>query len=45
MDVLVVTKRCHEATKLVMGLHHKSLKVVELMIEFHHGSVGMVKLM
>ena len=36
MDVLVMTKRCREVMKLVMGLRHKSLKVMEFMMELHH---------
>ena len=33
-----MNKRCFEEVKLVMGLHHKCIKVVEFMILLHHGS-------
>ena len=36
MDVPIVSKRCFEVVKLVMGLHRESLKVVVFMMELHH---------
>ena len=38
MDILVVHEGFFELVKLVMRLHHVILKVVEFMMEFHHGS-------
>ena len=39
MDVLIVIKRCYEMVKLKIELHHRSLKVVEFMKEFHYKSL------
>ena len=36
MDVPVVTKRCLKMVKLVITLHHGSLKVVEFIIKYHY---------
>ena len=38
-DGLIVSKRYPRVVKLEMGLHHKSLKVMEFMIELHHESL------
>ena len=40
MDVLIVAKRCPEVMKLDMELHHRSLKVMEFIIDLHCGSFG-----
>ena len=37
-DVPIVTKRCSEVMKLEMRIYHKSFKVVEFLMELHHGS-------
>ena len=38
MDVAVVTYKCPVIMKSMMGLYHRSLKVVVFMMELHHGS-------
>ena len=33
-----MTKRYSRIVKLMIGLHHKNLKVVKFLMELHHGS-------
>ena len=44
MDDLVETIRYLRIVKLMMELHHGSLKVVEFMIELHHRNFKVVNL-
>ena len=39
LDVIVVTKKYHEVVKLVMWLHHGSLKVVKFMKMLYYGGL------
>ena len=36
MDVLLKGKRCLGVVKLMMGLHHMNLKVMEFIMELDH---------
>ena len=38
MNVLVMTKRCLRMVKQVIWLYYKSLKVMEFIMELHHGT-------
>ena len=37
MDIPIVTKRCLKMVKEVVGLYHRSLRVVKLEVGLHHG--------